>query len=90
MKIHYSEHFRNAMVASWTCTNYVIQKKNIGYMVHVSSMTLYTHMHVWRERGRERERERERKRERLLYRLTNLVEVDSLAVKNIGPSSANQ
>ena len=35
-------------------------------------------------------RETEKERERLLYRLTNLVKVDSLAVKNIGPSSANQ
>ena len=38
----------------------------------------------------EREAGRERERERLLYRLTNLVGVDSLIVKNIGPSSANQ
>ena len=45
-------------------------------------------MHVWRER--ERQGGREKERERLLYRLTNLVEVDSLAVKNVDPNSANQ
>ena len=45
---------------------------------------MHTCIDIGRERARERERERER--ERLLhYRLTNLVEVDSSTVKNIGP-----
>ena len=42
---------------------------------------MYAHMHRYRERERERER-------LLYYRLTNLVEVDSSTVKNIGPKIA--
>ena len=44
------------------------------------------HTYTERERKRERERERERREERETPRLTNLVEVDSLTVKNIGPT----
>ena len=57
------------------------------------SILTHTHTHRVEEEERERERDAQTQSYQSLVnadRLTNLVEVDSLTVKNIGPSSANQ